>query len=77
METYASKKEREERENKEYMNRMKRTLHQRIQDNIFPNWRCHASLNGLSRRPTPRLELHELSLRSREPEEPTQGVQAG
>jgi hypothetical protein len=48
MEAYTKAKEREEKEAKEYMNRMKRTLNTRIQDNIFPNWRCHMSLHGMS-----------------------------
>ena len=69
MEAYEKKKEREEREQKEYLNRMKRTLNKQIQDNIFPQWRCHASLNGISFYSILRLELNELSFDPSEPKE--------
>ena len=48
LELELKRREREERENKEYLNRMKRTLNGRIQETIYPNWRCHTSLNGWS-----------------------------
>jgi len=48
MDTDAAKREREEREYKDYLNRMKRTLNTKIQENIFPHWRAHTSLLGWS-----------------------------
>ena len=51
MDTDARQKEREEKEERDrktYLNRMRRTLNSRIQDTIYPKWRCHPSLNGWS-----------------------------
>eukprot|EP00826_Nyctotherus_ovalis_P010641 TRINITY_DN12795_c0_g3_i4.p1 TRINITY_DN12795_c0_g3~~TRINITY_DN12795_c0_g3_i4.p1 ORF type:complete len:244 (+),score=67.86 TRINITY_DN12795_c0_g3_i4:42-773(+) len=40
--------EKEERETKMYLNRMARTINTRVQNNIFPQWRSHKSLQGWS-----------------------------
>jgi len=41
-------KEYEQKEQRECLNRMKRAINIRIQDNVFPNWKCHNSLKGWS-----------------------------
>ena len=48
MDAYTRRQEHEEKLQRECINRMKRSLNTRIQDSIYPNWRCHASLNGWS-----------------------------
>eukprot|EP00826_Nyctotherus_ovalis_P005488 TRINITY_DN11242_c0_g1_i9.p2 TRINITY_DN11242_c0_g1~~TRINITY_DN11242_c0_g1_i9.p2 ORF type:complete len:258 (-),score=38.84 TRINITY_DN11242_c0_g1_i9:1069-1842(-) len=48
MDFYDKTREREEREERECLNRMKRALNTRMHDNIFPHWQRHSTLKGWS-----------------------------
>ena len=48
MDLYELKRKLEEKKEREYFNRMKRTLNTRILDTIRPQWRCHSTLRGWS-----------------------------